>query len=274
LAENGGNDRPAASRNRRSGQGEVANYRTRASATIEWSERTQASLPLLRKARARPKVPSTMPPKPLFRAFATLYRAAPPEQRDRALRHAIAALVDDRKTRTVAPPPIPPRASPSPPTSRWEPLRVRLRELAGNTPAGREAVARSIGLSPTTLTKLLAPGSSGPGAAILDRAQAWLASYSQAPEGSLVTLGDPQSASRDTPDAKPNDRDPAHRRAGPLHPNKLTTQQSEALGLLLSLDQRAIRKAGVAPELAERAAAGQAVPVEVVERLVAFLARE
>ena len=59
-----------------------------------------------------------------------------------------------------------------------------------------------------------------------------------------------------------------------MHPNKLTTQQSEALGLLLSLDQRAIRKAGVAPELAERAAAGQAVPVEVVERLVAFLARE
>jgi hypothetical protein len=43
---------------------------------------------------------------------------------------------------------------------------------------------------------------------------------------------------------------------------------------LLSLDQRAIRKAGVAPELAERAAAGQAVPGEVVERLVAFLARE
>jgi len=115
-----------------------------------------------------------------------------------------------------------------------------------------------------------APGSSGPGKAILDKACAWL--DGQSTEDPRARK--PTPAPRLSSDAKPNGRDPSHHRAGPLRPNRLTAQQCEALRLLLSLDLRGLRQAGISSELAERAATGQAVPSEVIERLVAFLARE
>jgi hypothetical protein len=208
-----------------------------------------------------------MPPSPVFKAFRVLYRAAAPDRRDLALRAGIAALIGPearRGTAAFVPAPTPSSSSPSAPSTRWEGLRIRLRELAGNDPGQREAVARSIGVSATTFSKLLAPGSSGPGQAVIGRAEAWLDAQS-------VGLTNDETATKST--GRAADSRPAPKPNGRSDPHKLTEQQREALALLLDLDGRAIRKAGVTAELAQRAAAGQAVPIEAIDKLTAFLTR-
>jgi hypothetical protein len=206
-----------------------------------------------------------MPPKPLFRAFATLFRAASQEQRDRALRQAISTLVDERGARISTPQPA---AIASPASSRWEPLRQRLRALAGTTPGGREAVAGAIGLSPTTFSKFLAPSSAGPGAQVIVRAQRWVDSHLEAAKESPSARRPRPDHPKTTPQARPeaNGHDPDR-----LPVNQLTPQQCDALAMVINLDPRALRRVGVSIELGERATSGGAVPEEIIARLAGLL---
>jgi hypothetical protein len=98
---------------------------------------------------------------------------------------------------------------------------------------------------------MLTPHHTDPAKAILDRAQAWL---------------DRQSVDH------PQPKSPAGKPNGRADPHKLDAQQREALGMLLSLGNSTLRRAGVTTELAQRAADGQAVPREAIAKLVAFLA--
>jgi hypothetical protein len=246
-------------------------------------------------------VPGAMPPSPTFKAFRILYRAASPDLRDRALRHAIGSLVEVRSTRTAPPSTslAPPSSSTTPqsaPPSRWESLRIRLRELgAADNPATRRQVAQALGLAESSLSRMLTPHHTGPGKAILDRAESWVERLhpeaSENDERSIVVeteRDDPHLTDNPKPNGKavrreaeppggalcgPNGGTRPAKPAAARDPHKLTTEQREALTLLLSLDARGIRHAGVSGENARRAADGQAVPAEVIERLAAFLAR-
>lgn len=92
----------------------------------------------------------------------------------RVLRTAMSLLIGDN-----APPPrVYAGSIPTRQPDRWAALRPQLRELAYRERAGRIKVGQAIGVAPTTLTltRLLGANSAGPGIAVAERAEAWLAS--------------------------------------------------------------------------------------------------
>jgi hypothetical protein len=115
-----------------------------------------------------------MPPSPTLKAFRILYRAASPDHRDRALRVAIASLVATPGPRAT---PASSTTTQSAPPSRWDGLRLRLREMgAADNPDTRHHVATALGLAESSLSRMLTPHHTGPGREILATAEAWLAS--------------------------------------------------------------------------------------------------
>jgi hypothetical protein len=195
---------------------------------------------------------------PLYTAFSALYRHAPPAAQDRALRQAIAVLVSTHHPH--AGPPGPVNAS----AGRWDQLRPQLRAAAAG-PVGLRQVAQALGLAESTLSRMLTPHHTGPGTAILAKAEAWLTSR-DSPTRASDAVSRPVSGNGAAP------RDPP-RRSGPN--NKLSRAEREQLAGYLALDPAGVRQgAGVTAELAEKAVAGQDLAPEIVARLGAYVAGE
>lgn len=186
----------------------------------------------------------------LLAAFNSLLPTAAPDRRDKALRIAIAALVHEPRSR-----------------------------LGNRSPSITAADQSSI-------QRALLPAGPAPGRAIADLLGKWLSDQTDGANAPAVTpkptnfpASDHASGGANVPVRVGNGSAPAavakpsHDRASPLPAYRLTQQQREQLAAFIALDPDTLRqRAEVTLDLAQRAAAGQSLAPEVVERFATFLA--
>jgi hypothetical protein len=188
---------------------------------------------------------------PLITALAALVELDP-ERGGMVLRKAIASLVaDDSRS--------PGRISIKD-VDGWARIRTRLRQAMADDKLTARRLGEQLELSESAIDKCAAPNGWVPSAAIVAKVEAWLISRAD----KAVT----QTA--DSPVKTPASTTTGHARAGKLSPD----QCSALIGRLnLAESERLIREEfGLTREVLDKAAAGQAVPREAAERIVARLA--
>jgi hypothetical protein len=146
-------------------------------------------------------------------------------------------------------------------SSGWCEIRPHLYALAGQGAVVRHEVAEALGIAETTLTRLLASTSVGPGKAVVARAEAWLKARAA---GQAAPVADIAEAS--TRHAVP--------KSNGVQPVQLSPEQCDHLALHMQHDLAGLRSTGIARDVIEQAVAGQPIEHRVVRQLARFLAPE
>jgi hypothetical protein len=193
---------------------------------------------------------------PLQAVFELLIAAVPVELAHQVLKSAIVTLLEDpavvqpaavrRCNASMSP------TEPSISATAWAELRPQLRALVDRGEVTLEAIAIAINLSPTTLSRALAPAHRGPGRAAVARLAAWLAEH----DADEISLGAGNSVDDDAPVS-----------------DRLSQTQRDRLAFVAEHSFAEIRRAThVSRDELDLAIAGEIVDPAVVTRLADFLA--
>jgi transcriptional regulator with XRE-family HTH domain len=192
-------------------------------------------------------------------AFDALLALADPPRQAAVLRAGLKMLVLEAAAPRFHHAPPSPRQQPELPNTgaTWPEFRSRLRAMMARDKVSSASLAQAIGISHPTAQRILAPSSGPPGAKVLTALEAWLNTCDTPPASANGHVAPTTSNGNGA--------------SAPRH--KLTVEEQQRLAGYLSLDEKTLRgELGLTAELLSRAVAGQAMPVEVIERLAAFLA--